>query len=462
MRYRLNVPFKEKDDAKSKGARWNGEFWYCTELTEDLRHWYEGEETPRVNTENAVSSNINGPFSNYKTVSEVNKMIMDSFDATECFKTIMVKGEVTNYKGKPDDKGNRYFSIKDDKCLLSCILWKSMADQILKSEIKVGQKVALTGRFKYYDEKGTGSLHVNQIADMGTGEANLRYMELKAKLEEEGLFAIEHKKAIPKFPEKVGIVTSKEGQARKDIEKEALKRNPYIQLILYHANVQGKNAVKTIKEGIEKLDTMGLDTIIVGRGGGSDEELIAYNDESVARAVFNAQTPIITAVGHEGNWALVDWVSDKRVATPLEAAEEAIPDVMTVIKQIRQLEKNISDNMHRALENRKHRLETQTAKLKGNDPVRKLKERKDKLENLSEGLTQKIHMIFEKKKNRYNVLLAQLNGLSPTAKLVKGFGYISVDDKPVTSISNVHINDELDIRIHDGHIVTTVIGTVSE
>ena len=118
--------------------------------------------------------------------------------------------------------------------------------------------------------------------------------------------------------------------------------------------------------------------------------------------------------------------------------------------------------MHRALENRKHRLETQAAKLKGNDPVRKLKERKDKLEKLSEGLTQKIHMIFEKKKNRFNVLLAQLNGLSPTAKLVKGFGYISVDDKPVTSISNVHINDELDIRIHDGHIVTTVTGTVSE
>ncbi len=443
MSYRLNVPYKEKNDAKSKGARWNGEFWYCTELIEDLRHWYEREETPHENTENAVSSNTNGPFSNYKTVSDVNKMIMDSFDATDCFKTILVKGEVTNYR-EPDSKGHHYFSLKDDKCLLSCIIWKSKADDILKFEFKAGKKVALTGRFKYYDEKGTGSLHVNQIADMGTGEANLRYMELKAKLEEEGLFAIEHKKALPKFPKTVGIVTSKEGQARKDIEKEALKRNPYIQLILYPVNVQGKNAVKTTIEGIEKLDKMGLDTIIVGRGGGTDEELIAYNDESVARAVFNAQTPIITAVGHEGNWALADWVSDKRVATPLEAAEEAIPDVMTVIKQIRQLEKNISDNMHRALENRKHRLETQAAKLKGNDPVRKLKERKDKLEKLSEGLTQKIHMIFEKKKNRFNVLLAQLNGLSPTAKLVKEFGYISVDDKPVTSISNVHINDELE------------------
>lgn len=460
MSYRLNVPFEEKNAAKSKGARWNGEYWYCTELTEDLRRWYKGQPE-NAEAEGAESNNANDPYSNYKTVSDVNKMIMDSFDATACFKNILVKGEVTNYRG-PDSKGHHYFSLKDDKCLLSCIIWKFKADEILKFEFKAGKKVALIGRFKFYDEKGTGSLHVNQIADMGTGEANLRYMELKAKLEEEGLFAIEHKKAIPKFPKIVGIVTSKEGQARKDIEKEALKRNPYIQLILYPVNVQGKNAVKTTIEGIEKLDKMGLDTIIVGRGGGSDEELIAYNDESVARAVFNAQTPIITAVGHEGNWALVDWVSDKRVATPLEAAEEAIPDVMTVIKQIRQLEKNISDNMHRALENRKHRLETQTAKLKGNDPVRKLKERKDKLENLSEGLTQKIHMIFEKKKNRFNVLLAQLNGLSPTAKLVKGFGYISVGDKPVTSISNVHINDELDIRIHDGHIVTTVTETVSE
>ena len=347
MSYRLNVPFKENNDAKSKGAKWNRDekYWYCTELTEDLSRWYEeGEETlnntqpENAEAENAESNNANDPYSNYKTVSDVNKMIMDSFDATDCFKTILVKGEVTNYRG-PDSKGHHYFSLKDDKCLLSCIIWKSKADDILKFEFKAGKKVALTGRFKYYDEKGTGSLHVNQIADMGTGEANLRYMELKAKLEEEGLFAIEHKKAIPKFPKIVGIVTSKEGQARKDIEKETQKRNPYIQLILYPVNVQGKNAVKTTIEGIEKLDKMGLDTIIVGRGGGTDEELIAYNDESVARAVFNAQTPIITAVGHEGNWALVDWVSDKRVATPLEAAEEAIPDVMTVIKQIRQLEK---------------------------------------------------------------------------------------------------------------------------
>ena len=416
MSYRLNVPYNKRDEAKRYGAKWNfGEkYWYCSELTDDLRRWYEGAETEqktvlKTNTEKTGDAS-NDPYANYKSVSEVNKMIMESVDETACFRTILVKGEVTNYRGAGSD-GQHYFSIKDDKCLLSCIIWKNDARNILHFPLESGKKVALIGRLKYYDKRGTCALHISQIADIGAGEANLRYLELKARLEAEGLFAIEHKKLIPKCPKTVGIVTSKNGQARKDIEKIALKRNPYIQLVLYHVNVQGENACRTIREGIERLDNMNLDTIIVGRGGGSDEELIAYNDEAIARAVYNAETPIISAVGHEGNWALIDYVSDKRVATPSEAAEEAIPDVMTMIKQIQQLEKNITDNMHNALEKRKLRLSTQEAKLKGNDPVQKLKERKDKLANLSEGLAQKMNMIFQKKKSTFSVLLAQLNGI---------------------------------------------------
>ena len=399
------------------------------------------------------------PFADYKSVSAVNRMIAGQIELTDSFRTILVKGEVTNYRGP--NGGHHYFSIKDDSSLLSCVIWKSTAATILRFPLESGKQVAIVGMLRYYDKKGTVSLQVRQIADMGAGEANLRYLQLKAMLEAEGLFAPEHKKPIPKFPETVGIITSMNGQARKDIEKIALKRNPYIRLLLYHVNVQGENACRTILEGIRNMDAMGLDTLIVGRGGGSEEELIAYNDESIARAVYAAKTPIISAVGHEGNWALIDYVSDLRAATPSEAAEEAIPDIMTVLRQIRQLEKNISDNMRSALEKRMLRLKTQEAKLKGNDPVRRLKERQERLKILSEGLTQKIRTVYEKKHHRFRVLLERLNGLSPTAKLVKGFGYISVEERPVASISDVQPDDILDIRIHDGHIVTTVKETVA-
>ncbi|MBR5969193.1 MAG: exodeoxyribonuclease VII large subunit [Lachnospiraceae bacterium] len=475
--YRLNVPYREKDAAKALGAKWNyvEKFWYCNELTDALRRWYQPDEEEGVSGEtdqSTVAPAASGiadavapqaadgdPYARYQSVTAVNLMIAGQFERTDRFQTVLVKGEVTNYRGP--NGGHHYFSIKDEHCLLSCVIWSYDAAAILRFPLESGKQVALAGRLAFFDKRGTVSLHVRQIADMGAGDASLRYLQLKARLEEEGLFAIEHKKPIPKFPEKVGIITSKNGQARKDIEKIALKRNPYVQLVLYHVNVQGENACRTILEGIERMDAMGLDTLIVGRGGGSDEELIAYNDEAIARAVYAAKTPVISAVGHEGNWALIDFVSDLRAATPSEAAEEAIPDIMTTIRQIRQLEKNIRDNMHNALEKRKLRLRTQEARLKGNDPVRKLKERKEKLKHLEEGLTQKIRAVYERKNHRFRVLLERLNGLSPTAKLVKGFGYISVSGQPVTGISDVQPEDILDITIHDGHIVTKVTETVA-
>ena len=475
MSYRLNVPFREKDEAKALGAKWNweGKYWYCNALTDGLKRWYDGPEDG--DSDSAVSEQPQGsatttkildtgkesspddPYAKYKTVSEINYLITDQFEMNPAFRNILVKGEVTNYKGP--NAGNYYFHIKDEKSLLSCILWRSTASSALKFQLEAGKQVAIAGSLNYSEKSGKTNLIVRQIADMGAGEANLKYLELKAKLEAEGLFDPEHKKPIPKFPEKVGIVTSMNGQARNDIEKVAKKRNPYIQLILYHVNVQGVNAVSTILKGIKVLDEMGLDTIIVGRGGGSDEELIAYNDEAVARAVYEAKTPIISAVGHEGNWSLIDYVSDKRAATPSEAAEEAVPDIMSTIHRLEQLRRGINDNMRSRLNERKLLLQTQKAKLEGHDPVRILKERKEKLAVLSDGLKQRIQVILEAKKSRCKVLITELHGLSPTAKLVRGFGYIATEDKPVVSVDDVKTGDPVTIRIHDGQINTTVTGT---
>lgn len=462
--YRLNVPYVEKDEAKALGAKWNfkEKYWYCEgELTEGLRRWYKDPDAP---SESSITKQLSFDISNdsvntqdddlYKTVSQVNDMIYNHFDDTIEFQMIMVKGEVTNFSGH---KGrNYYFAIKDNYALLPCFMWEETANAVLKFELEQGQQVAIIGKLDYYKAGGKSQLIVRQILNVGDGAANLAYLKLKAKLEAEGLFDEDHKKPIPKYPETVGIITSKDGQAIKDICKVAGKRNPFVQLILYHVNVQGKNAVSSIIEGIKYMDTQNVDTIIVGRGGGSDEELMAYNDEMIARTVYEASTPIISAVGHEGHWTLIDYVSDKRVATPSEAAEEAVPDVMVDILRVERLRKSIEVNMHNQVEQRKLLLAARIAMLEKNSPAAKLKERSDRLELLTERLHENMRRAFDTRKHRYDVLVAKLHGLSPTAKLVNGFGYISRGSVPVTSVNEVKMGDSLNINIHDGEIVASV------
>ncbi len=477
--FKLNVPFKDKDEAKKFGAKWYSEdkYWYYSgdELPEGLRRWYplykpvDGKEGVYLDTEtgeiigdsseitpvnNETVNDLDDPYAKYRTVSEINRMISDIVNATNEFRAILVKGEVTNFDGK---KGRHYyFAIKDDSALLPCVMWDSTAAYALKFKLEKGQQVAIAGSLEYYDAQGKAQLIVSTIENIGDGEANLAFIKLKAKLEAEGLFAPERKKSIPKHPEQVGIITSKNGQAIKDICKIAEKRNPYVQLILYHVNVQGVNAVSTIVNGIKTLDGMGLDTIIVGRGGGSDEELNSYNHERIARAVAEAKTPIVSAVGHQGHWTLIDFVADKRVATPSEAAEETIPDVMTDISRIELLKNTIRDRMKAIIENRRLLIKSTLSDIEKNSPQNRLNENKDRLKHFSELMDMNIRSAFQKYNNRFEVLLAELNGLSPTAKLVGGFGYVTKENKPVKNVADVKPGDDINIRMHDGDIAATV------
>lgn len=473
--FKLNVPFKDKDEAKKFGAKWYSEdkYWYYSgdELPEGLRRWYplykpvDGKEGVYLDTETGeiigdsseiipVNNETDDPYAKYRTVSEINRMISDIVNATNEFRAILVKGEVTNFDGK---KGRHYyFAIKDDSALLPCVMWDSTAAYALKFKLEKGQQVAIAGSLEYYDAQGKAQLIVSTIENIGDGEANLAFIKLKAKLEAEGLFAPERKKSIPKHPEQVGIITSKNGQAIKDICKIAEKRNPYVQLILYHVNVQGVNAVSTIVNGIKTLDGMGLDTIIVGRGGGSDEELNSYNHERIARAVAEAKTPIVSAVGHQGHWTLIDFVADKRVATPSEAAEETIPDVMTDISRIELLKNTIRDRMKAIIENRRLLIKSTLSDIEKNSPQNRLNENKDRLKHFSELMDMNIRSAFQKYNNRFEVLLAELNGLSPTAKLVGGFGYVTKGNKPVKNVADVKPGDDINIRMHDGDITATV------
>ncbi len=452
MRYYLNVPFQQKDQAKVYGARWDPDkrLWYCTELNSGLMQWYEGDEKP---PEQEQTEYRDSEGNSYKTVSDVNASITHEINDNDVLAQIFVVGEVTDYSGHVS-KGSCYFTLMDSTAKLSCIMPERVIPEGL--EFDNGKKLLVRGSFKYYSPNGSAKLNVIRIEDAGQGEDAKKLLELKAKLEAEGLFATERKKEIPKHPKTIGIVTSRNGQAIQDIRKVATKRNPYIRLLLYDVNVQGANAAPSTVEGIRRLDKMGCDILIVGRGGGSLEDLKAYNDEMVVRAVAAAVTPVISAVGHEGNNSLTDLAADRRAATPSEAAEMAVPDVMTEVLKVRNLRAELDIKIRNIFKRKADRLNSGKMILEKNDPAKKLADRLAKLDVLSRNLRTSMDAVYVSKLNMCKVLITELNGLSPTAKLVNGFGYITKDDQPVRSAGDVAVGDKLAVKIHDGDLEVTV------
>jgi len=405
---------------------------------------------------NSTVSENDERFGMYKSVTDVNDMIGRAFSHTPEFQTIFVKGEVTNYSGPSG--GNYYFALKDSDSKIDCIMWGSDATTGLQFNLEAGQQVAIIGKFDFYGKQGTCRLHAKQILEIGDGAEAAALEELRKKLEAEGIFDEAHKKPIPKHPTKVGIVTSRSGQAIRDIVATTKLRKSNVQLYLYHVTVQGQNAISSVLEGIEAMDALGLDTIIVGRGGGSDEELKFYNDERIVRLVYNAVTPIISAVGHEGHVPLIDLVADMRASTPTQAAEIAIPDMSVDIRRMETAVSSMHRNMKVQLQTKKMLLENQLTKLEKNNPERKLKEQKEKLKVLTERMDINIHKVVELRNNRYKLLVANLHGLSPTAKLINGFGYITGNEQTLTSVKNVKVGDPMHIVVHDGEVDATITG----
>lgn len=411
------------------------------------------------------------------SVSGLNALIDNRISKSAELNSIWVKGEVTNYS--PKDRGHLYFSIKDEFSMISCIIWESKAKQILKFELKKGLEIAVRGSVNYYTPTGSTSFVIDKIENIGEGAAGLKYAELKEKLQNEGLFNPEYKKEIPKHATKVGVVTSKDGQAIKDILKVAKERNPYVQIYLYHVNVQGKNALSTSIEGILELDKLGLDCIIVGRGGGSDEELSIYDEEKLIRVAFEATTPIISAVGHQGHTPLLDNVADLRVATPTDAAQHIIFDVVSEINRVKNIKNEIDIKINTIVKAKMKEVQIMKSRIESNSPASRLERQKSLLMSINENRHNQMLRVYQSVYNRFNVTrqsmnhnftlmfnnkkhrcekaITILNGLSPTAKLVKGYGYISKNGKPVSSIDVVGLQDDITVKIHDGEIVSKVI-----
>ncbi len=390
------------------------------------------------------------------SVGQINNYLKNLIQSDYLLRNFLVKGEISNCKYH--SMGHIYFSLKDETGSMPCVMFKGNVPSGLKFELKNGQAVIVQGSLGVYEQGGMYQLYAKniQLDGLGEGELHLKFEQLKLKLYEEGLFDFEIKKPIPKFPKSVGIVTAKTGAAIQDIMNIARRRDPYVQLVLYPAKVQGDGAAETIVKGIKTLDKMGLDTIIVGRGGGSIEDLWAFNEEIVARAIYEAKTPIISGTGHEIDNTIADYVSDLRAPTPSAAAELAIPDIMSEIRKIDNLRSGIERSTKARIDRLRLLNDKYIARLEKLSPEQKLINNNLYLAGLSDRMKGAIERKYALYERRLSLDIARLDGLSPTAKLINGFGYISKNDEPVTSAKKVKAGDEIEIILHDGSVRTRV------
>jgi exodeoxyribonuclease VII, large subunit len=328
----------------------------------------------------------------------------------------------------------------------------------LDFKIEEGNKVIVSGNINVYERDGKYQLYADKIEKEGTGDLYKRFIELKNELEEMGMFSDEYKKEIPKYSMNVGIVTASTGAAIQDIINISKRRNPYIKLVLYPAKVQGDGAADTIVNGIRCLDSKNLDVIIVGRGGGSIEDLWAFNEEKVARAIFECNTPVISAVGHETDYTIADYVADMRAPTPSAAAELVVFEYNKLCEKISSYEENMRYRIDIKIRNYRNTVNDLLWKLNKMSPANNIQSKRQRLADLEIRLYDSINRKTSERRHQLELLTERLNGLSPLNKLSGGYAYISDDkNKPVKSIKKINADDELKIVLKDGNAKVKVI-----
>lgn len=389
------------------------------------------------------------------TVKQVNSYIKNMFKQDFLLNSVSVKGEISNCKYHTS--GHIYFTLKDADAALSVIMFASQAAR-LSFKLKDGMSVVVSGRVDVFDAASKYQLYANTVQQEGIGELYQKYEQLKQYYEDMGYFAKEYKRPLPAFTRKLGVVTSKTGAAVQDIMNISRRRNPYIQIVLYPAYVQGEHAKQSVVNGIAKLDKLGLDCIIVGRGGGSIEDLWAFNEPEVVEAVFNASTPIISAVGHETDFTLTDFVADMRAPTPSAAAELAVTEVAAVENKIFEYERRLKQQMMYSLTAKRDYLERLKLQMEYLNPVNQIYDKRQRLMNIEDKLNMLIKRCVADNRNRLRLYASRLEGLSPLKKLDMGYGYIedSQNDR-IVSVSQVSPEDEITVYLKDGSIRSKVI-----
>ena len=413
---------------------------------------------------------------NYITVTQLTKYIKYKIDNDQHLNKVYLKGEISNFKAHT--RGHFYFTLKDENTRINAVMFSTYAKSI-KFDIQDGMKVLVTGKVSVYEATGGYQIYVDSITEDGVGNLYIAFEQLKKKLEKEGLFREEHKKKIPKIPDRIGIITAPTGAAIKDILSTLKRRWPLSETILFPSLVQGAEAASDIVRNIELSKNYDLDVLIVGRGGGSIEDLWCFNEEIVARAIYELDTPVISAVGHEIDFTISDFVADLRAPTPTGAAEMAVPDIRDIIKLLNQLEIRSINGITNVLNIRREKLKKIDSSFVLKNPISIYQIKEEKYDNLFERLINsyknlinsnksKIEILDNKLMNNINnklisdrnnllKLIGKLEVLSPLLTIKRGYSIVRKDNKVVTSKKNLKKKDKLELEIVDGIINVEVI-----
>lgn len=373
---------------------------------------------------------------------------------------LFVKGEVSNCKYHPS--GHIYFTLKDPKGVVNCVMFAGNRAG-LSFRLAEGQQVIVGGTVDVYERDGRYQLYAKQIALDGSGLLYEKFEQLKRELEESGMFAAEYKQPIPRYIRTLGVVTADTGAAVRDIMQIARRRNPYVQIILYPAIVQGEAAVPSIVRGIHTLEKLGVDVMIVGRGGGSMEDLWAFNEREVAQAVFDCSVPIISAVGHETDTTIIDYVADLRAPTPSAAAELAVTDVREILSQLETDRMMLNRLMQRKLQDGRTEIRQRELQLRALSPMGRIRERRMRLLNMEEQLQNRMEKLLGARRHALAIYIEKFKSLSPLEKLNSGYSYITDGDgSNIRSVKQVREGQELEITVSDGSFRAAVLGGIIE
>ncbi|MBR4351355.1 MAG: exodeoxyribonuclease VII large subunit [Bacilli bacterium] len=389
----------------------------------------------------------------YITVGALTRYIKYRLDNDPNLQEVCLKGEISNFK--KHTRGHFYFTIKDEESRINAIMFASNASKV-NFEIQDGMKVLVKGKVSVFEQTGNYQIYVSEIKEDGIGNLFELYEKLKKDLEKEGLFKPEHKKPIPRIPKRVGVITAPTGAAVRDIMSTINRRYPLCEVILFPSLVQGKDAKDDIVKNIKLADTYNLDVIICGRGGGSIEDLWAFNEEIVARAIYACETPIISAVGHEIDFTIADFVADRRAETPTAAAEMCVPNKTDLISVINQMEKRLNKNILSLIDSNRLKLNKLKESYILKNPMSIYQIKEEKLSNDIDRLNTFIKVVLDKKTIKYDHIVEKLEVLNPLNTLKRGYSVTKKDNKVISSIKDVKVNDEIRVDIKDGYLISNI------
>ena len=412
----------------------------------------------------------------YLSVTALTKYLKYKFDVDEHLKTVYLKGEISNFKSHTT--GHLYFSIKDENSKINAIMFSANAKKIVFTPID-GMKVLVKGRITIYEATGNYQIYIDEMLEDGVGNLYIAFEQLKEKLSKEGLFDSRFKKKIPKIPSRVGVVTAQSGAAIKDILSTIKRRYPICEVILFPSLVQGEAAASDIVKNIKMAENYDLDVLIVGRGGGSIEDLWPFNEEIVARAIFESSIPIISAVGHEIDYTIADFVADLRAPTPTGAAELAVPNLVDLKKHIGQLKIRLNENVLKVINYQKLYLDSLKNSFVIKNPLIMYDNKKQKLDSIIEKLNNILRikmdknidklnflknsyilknsdLLYKPKRDDLNNIIEKLELINPLKVLKRGYSVVYKDDFIINSVDNLNKSDKLKIKLSDGNVITKI------